>query len=606
MNKMNALRAIALGGILCCAAPLASAAKFEIINIDPPGAGFNDPTPVDPVGGNPGTTIGEQRLAAYRRALDLWGSVLKSDVTIHVVGSFSAFPASLCAGNVLARAGAFQIFANFPNAPKKDTWYAVALANALAGEDLAPGDLTPEAGYVGADILAQFNGGIGQPNCIPGSTWYYGLDNNAPPGTIDFLNTFMHEVAHGLGFANFISEDDGLPPAYPDYPYPDIYMRHTLDNELNRTWDKLTPEQIVQSAINTDHVVWNGKNVTSSAPLFLGPFESLRITTPAAIAGEIPTGTASFGPVANASNFNGEVVLAESADGTTLGCEPITSNVAGKIALVDRGTCTFVVKAAVAQAAGAKAVLIANNVAGVAGMSGDDPSVTIPALMISLDDGNRIKDNLPGVTVEWFVDKKRLAGADSKNRVKLYAPSVVALGSTASHFDTSASPNLLMEPAITPTLKSGTNVDLTAQLFKDIGWPIETLKIGKCDTKVPNVTPVGDIISSQVEQCAADSNNHGQFVACTTHVALGLKFQHFIDEKDFGRITACAATLKPSKPDPKPTPKPAPKHGPKHDHGPGPKHDHKPGPKHDPKPDPKHDPKPGPKPDPKPGPKPKH
>jgi hypothetical protein len=101
-----------------------------------------------------------------------------------------------------------------------------------------------------------------------------------------------------------------------------------------------------------------------------------------------------------------------------------------------------------------------------------------------------------------------------------------------------------MEPAITPTLKAATNVDLTAQLFKDIGWPIETLKIGKCDTKVPNVTPVGDIISTQIEQCAADTNNRGEFVGCAAHVALGLKFQHFIDIKDFARIAVCAATVR--------------------------------------------------------------
>lgn len=543
MKKKNVLRALALAG-LACTAHAASAAKIEIINIDPPNVGFNDPTPATPVGGNPGTTIGEQRLAAYRRALDLWGSVLKSKVTIHVVGSFSAFPPELCAGNVLARAGAFQIFANFPNAPKPDTWYGVALANSLAGEDLAPGDLGPEAGYVGADILAQFNGGIGTPGCIPGSTWYYGLDNNAPSGTIDFLNTFMHEVAHGLGFANFISEADGLPPAYPDFPYPDIYMRNTLDNQLNKTWDQLTPEQIVQSAINTDHVVWAGKKVTKSAPLFLGPHEALRITAPASIAGEVPTGTASFGPPASTSNFNGEVALGVSGDGTTTGCTPITSDVAGKIALVDRGTCGFVVKAAVAQAAGAKAVLVANNAPGILAMGGTDSSVTIPGLLVSQNVGASIKANLPGVTVAWTVDNSRLAGTDDKERVKLYAPSVVALGSSISHFDITANPNLLMEPSITSTLKAGTNVDLTAQLFRDIGWPIETLKIGKCDTKVPNVTPVGDIVSTQIEQCAADTDNRGEFVQCAAHVALGLKFQRFIDIGDFARMVVCAATVR--------------------------------------------------------------
>ncbi len=542
MKTRTMLRTTALAGLVGLSTG-ALAAQIEIINIDGPNQGFNDPTPATPIGGNAGTTLGEQRLIAYRRALDLWGSVLKSDVPIYVVGSFGPFEPSACdaSGGVLARAGAIQIFANFPNAPKQDTWYGVALANALAGEDLAPGDLGPEAGFVGADIVAQFNGGIGSPDCIAGSTWYYGLDNNAPAGTIDFLNTFMHEVGHGLGFANFISEADGLPPAYPDFPYPDIYMRNTLDTQLKATWDQLTPAQIVTSATNTEHVVWAGRQVTKSAPKFLGPYETLRVTSP--VNQEFATGTASFGPPASAANFSGEVALGTSADGTTLGCEPITSDVAGKIALVDRGVCAFVQKAANAQAAGAKAVLIANTASGVQGMSGDDPSVTIPALLISIEDGALLKANLPA-QVEWFIDRTRRAGADSKNRVKLYAPPVVALGSSISHFDISANPNLLMEPAITPTLTAGTNVDLTAQLFKDIGWSIETLKIGRCDTKVPNVTPVGDIVSTQIEQCSADTNRRGEFVACSAHVGLGLLFQKFIDLKDFARITLCAATVR--------------------------------------------------------------
>lgn len=545
MKTSRLFNALAATGLLAFGAS-ASAAKIEIINIDPPNTGFNDPTPAAPVGGNTGTTLGQQRLQAYQRALDLWGSVLKSKVTVFVVGSFGPFEATACnaAGGVLARAGAIQIFANFPNAPKADTWYGVALANSLAGEDLAPGDLGPEAGFAGADIVAQFNGGIGTPNCIANSTWYYGLDNNAPANQIDFLNTFMHEVGHGLGFANFINENNGNPPAFPDFPFPDIYMSNTLDNTLNLTWDKLTPAQIVTSAKNTDHVVWAGRQVTKSVPKVLGPFATLRITAPAAIAKELTTGLAAFGPPATTANFTGEVVLGVSADNTTTGCTAITSNVAGKIALVDRGICPFVQKAVVAQAAGAKAVLIANNAAGVIGMTGADPTLTIPSLMVSNTDGAAIKANLPGVMVEWFVDPTRFSGADDQKRAKLYAPAVIAPGSSISHFDTSADPNALMEPFITTTLKAGTNVDLTAQLFKDIGWPIESLKIGKCDTKVPNITPVGDIISTQIEQCAADSDRRGEFVACAAHVALGLVFQKFIDVKDFARITVCAATVK--------------------------------------------------------------
>ncbi len=48
------------------------------------------------------------------------------------------------------------------------------------------------------------------------------------------------------------------------------------------------------------------------------------------------------------------------------GCTAITNAaaVAGRIALIDRGTCTFVVKAKNAQDAGAVAVVIANNQSG--------------------------------------------------------------------------------------------------------------------------------------------------------------------------------------------------------------------------------------------------
>ncbi|HEU4602408.1 MAG TPA: PA domain-containing protein [Steroidobacteraceae bacterium] len=545
-HLLTATKVAACAGLLIASAT-ASAAKIELINIDPPGVGFNDPTPATPVGGNTGTTIGQQRLNAYQRALDLWGSVLKSKVPIEVVGSFSAFPPELCAGNVLAQAGAMQIFANFPKAPQQDTWYGVALANALAGEDLAPGQLGPEDDYAGADIVAQFNGGIGADDCIPGSSWYYGLDNNAPDGTIDFLNTFMHEVGHGLGFSNFISEGDGLPPAYPDFPYPDIYERHTLDTTLGKTWDQLTPEQIVASATNTAHVVWKGRQVTRSAPLVLGPWQGLRIQSPANIARDVEVGTADFGPAATPQNFHGEVAIAVDAGGasTTDGCEAIASDIAGKIALIDRGTCAFLQKAQNAQAAGAIGVLIVNNQpAGVAGMAGEDPNVTIPTLMVAKPDGDAIRANEPGVQVAFVLDPTRLAGANERNQVRLYAPAVWAPGSSISHFDTAAEPSLLMEPSITDDLKAGSNVDLTGQLFKDIGWGIESLKIGRCDTTVPNITPTGDIISSEVEQCAADTDNRGRFVGCVTHVALGLARQHFIDLKGFARMVVCSATVR--------------------------------------------------------------
>ena len=52
----------------------------------------------------------------------------------------------------------------------------------------------------------------------------------------------------------------------------------------------------------------------------------------------------------------------------------------------------------------------------------------------------------------------------------LFAPLSAAFSaiSSISHWDTIASPNLLMEPEINGDL--GHDVDLTKQLFTDIGW----------------------------------------------------------------------------------------------------------------------------------------
>jgi hypothetical protein len=247
-------KTLLVAGLLAAAlATPASAAKMILNNVDVTGVGFNDPTPAAPVGGNAGTTVGEQRLVAYRKALELWGKVLKSDVTVVVQGSFARLD---CERGVLAQAGPNQIFINFANAPLANHWYSVALANALAGEDLAPGGLDPgpDAEPFADDIVANFNGDIGKADCLPGPGWYYGLDNKAPDGQVDFLDTFMHEVSHGLGFLNFANETTG---ATPD-SLPDVFMANTLDLTNGLRWNGFSPEQIIASAVRTGKVVGGG------------------------------------------------------------------------------------------------------------------------------------------------------------------------------------------------------------------------------------------------------------------------------------------------------------------------------------------------------------
>ena len=52
-------------------------------------------------------------------------------------------------------------------------------------------------------------------------------------------------------------------------------------------------------------------------------------------------------------------------------------------------------------------------------------------------------------------------------------PNPVAPGSSKSHFDTTATPNLLMEPAINDDLMPSIFLDLTPNLFEDIGWTLQ-------------------------------------------------------------------------------------------------------------------------------------
>jgi hypothetical protein len=139
MNHKKNLMAAVLG--LACAMP-AFAAKLVLNNVDAAGVGFNDPTPATAVGGNNGTTIGAQRLVAYRKALELWGKTLRSSATIVVQGSFARLDCDAGSG-VLAQAGTLQIFSDFPGAPLAGHWYHSALANALTGQDLTPGPLDP-------------------------------------------------------------------------------------------------------------------------------------------------------------------------------------------------------------------------------------------------------------------------------------------------------------------------------------------------------------------------------------------------------------------------------------------------------------------------------
>jgi hypothetical protein len=193
------LLAVATLALAMLASGRARAATTVIDNADPAGQGLNDPTPFTPIGGNTATTLGAARLAVFTRGAALWGAQLPSTVPIHVSAQMTALPCS-ATGAELASTGSGSVHRDFPSAPLPATWYPQALANALAGTDLDP---------TTADIETAFNSSLGQSGCVPGMSFYLGLDGNPGPGQLDMLTIVLHELAHGLGFQSLVDFTTG-------------------------------------------------------------------------------------------------------------------------------------------------------------------------------------------------------------------------------------------------------------------------------------------------------------------------------------------------------------------------------------------------------------
>lgn len=437
------------------------------------GAGFNDPTPVAPVGGNDGTTLGQQRLNAFQFAASIWAATISSNVPIRIQSSWEPRPCT-ATGGTGGSSNPGIATRNFPGAPLQNTWFVPALANSLAGTDLDPG---------AADMTVRLNINIGNPDCFANTSWYLGLDGKSPPNSIDVVAGLLHEFGHGLGFSSFTDRSSGAQLG----GFQSIYDTFLFDKVIGKTWPQMTNSERAFSATNTGNLVWNGPQVTADVPNVLGT-PRLRINTPRVIAGDYLGAEAVFGALLASPGVTGNVIQAldpsdDVGPATTDGCSALTNAgaVAGKIAIIDRGgTCLFVTKVKNAQNAGAIAVIIANNRVSTGpgdpdppSLGGQDPTILIPTLCVTQASGNAIKAQ-PGGTVSatLFLDRTAPSGADSSNRPLLFTPATLAPGSSVIHFDPSLVPNPLMQPSYTADQPQRVTPprDLTFSLLRDLGW----------------------------------------------------------------------------------------------------------------------------------------
>lgn len=132
----------------------------------------------------------------------------------------------------------------------------------------------------------------------------------------------------------------------------------------------------------------------------------LVVNSPASIAGSYKnTATVDWAPVG--AGFFGNVVRTGTTTAASQACSAaaITNDVAGKVALIDRGNCAVSLKVDAAASKGALAVLIANNA------SGDAPTFSygggvsmVPTLVVTQSIGSMLKSALVSNTVTVTVD----------------------------------------------------------------------------------------------------------------------------------------------------------------------------------------------------------
>jgi len=284
------------------------------------------------------------------------------------------------------------------------------------------------------------------------------------------MNNFIHDFTYAYGFdesaGNFQANNYGNAETGGN----DYVRAEAQDGREIHYADPITDEDYINNA----NFATPGDGISPRMQMYVwnrtgGRF--LEIKSPNAVAGKYETTTASFGPMPTDQPVeDAEVVRAfdDSAQNPSLACSEIINpeEIAGNIAMIDRGGCNFSLKAELAEAAGAIGVIICNFEDPAVGMGGTS-TVGIPSIMISNSDCNFIKtilNNEQQVIVSIGVDGAE--GAD-------FYDGDVDNGIIAHEFGHGISNRLVAGPSNTGCLS---NEDQMGEGWSDFFTLVTTLK----------------------------------------------------------------------------------------------------------------------------------
>lgn len=204
-----------------------------------------------------------------------------------------------------------------------------------------------------------------------------------------YMNNIMHDVTYNYGFdeaaGNFQFKNYTGVGAGGDYVNAHSqFGAGTVDPPLNNATFG-TPSDGGSGRMRM--FLWSGA----------GANQLLNVQEPGAVAGTYNTSTTSdWGAAITNVPLTAEVIIVEDATGNpSQGCTDLINGdeLDGKIALIDRGSCEFGVKALKAQEAGAVGFIICNFEEGLVNMGGGavGAQVTIPGVFIANSDCQKIR-----------------------------------------------------------------------------------------------------------------------------------------------------------------------------------------------------------------------
>ena len=208
------------------------------------------------------------------------------------------------------------------------------------------------------------------------------VNQNAAITNLFYINNKMHDIFYRLGFTetakNFQAFNFGKGGLQNDYVQAEAQDGGGTDNaNFSTPPDGFRPrmQMYLWNSALTERVFYN--------------------TPPEAIGRKVKNYVSTtFGPALDVIGVTADVKLSPVLDGCT--ALPAGS-LAGKIGLIERGTCSFTVKVKNAQEAGAAAAIIYNmpDSTPTTGMGGTDASITIPSVLV---------ENVEGVYMKGLID----------------------------------------------------------------------------------------------------------------------------------------------------------------------------------------------------------